>query len=89
MECLLVYIISSEFESLCRICNIYTLTGKTLFFKTYSQTITKTSLFKYIENFTTKKKNKKKKKQKKKNRKFSDKNSDIFHSSVLKGIKII
>ena len=32
--------------------------------------ITKTRLFKYIENFTTK------------NWKFSDKNSDIFHISV-------
>ena len=32
--------------------------------------ITKTLLFKYIENFTTKK------------RKFSDKNSDIFHISA-------
>ena len=35
--------------------------------------ITKTCLFKYIENFTTKKK-----------RKFSDKNSDIFHISAQK-----
>ena len=34
-------------------------------------TITKTRLFKYIENFTTKKK-----------WKFSDKNSDIFHISA-------
>ena len=33
--------------------------------------ITKTSLFKYIENFTTK------------NWNFSDTNSDIFHSSAL------
>ena len=33
-------------------------------------TITKTRLFKYIENFTTK------------NLKFSDKNSDIFHISA-------
>ena len=33
--------------------------------------ITKTGLFKYIENFTTK------------NWKFSDKNSDIFHISAL------
>ena len=33
--------------------------------------ITKTRLFKYIENFTTK------------NWKFSDKNSDIFHISAL------
>ena len=32
--------------------------------------ITKTRLFKYIENFTSK------------NRKFSDKNSDIFHISA-------
>ena len=36
--------------------------------------ITKTSLFKYAENFTTKKKKKK--------WKFSDKNSDIFHISA-------
>ena len=36
--------------------------------------ITKTGLFKYIENFTTK------------NLKFSDKNSDIFHISALKNI---
>ena len=35
-------------------------------------TITKTPLFKYIENFTTK------------NWKFSDKNSDIFHISAQK-----
>ena len=35
-----------------------------------STPITKTRLFKYIENFTTKKKGK-----------FSDKNSDIFHIS--------
>ena len=37
----------------------------------YSFRITKTSLFKYTENFTTKK-----------NWKFSDKNSDIFHYSA-------
>ena len=36
-----------------------------------AQPITKTRLFKYIENFTTKKK-----------WKFSDKNSDIFHISA-------
>ena len=34
------------------------------------QSITKTSLFKYVENFTTK------------NWKYSDKNSDIFHIST-------
>ena len=44
------------------------------------ESITKTSLFKYTENFTTKKKNQKKKNQKTKNRrKFSGKNSSIFH----------
>ena len=36
----------------------------------WSHCITKTNLFKYIENFTTK------------NRKFSDKNSDIFYFSA-------
>ena len=36
----------------------------------YLEHITKTRLFKYIENFTTK------------NWKFSDKNSDIFHNSA-------
>ena len=36
----------------------------------HNMVITKTSLFKYTENFTTKK------------LKFSDKNSDIFHISV-------
>ena len=43
----------------------------------YMKLITKTRLFKYIENISTKKK----KKQKKKNWKFSYKNSDIFHIS--------
>ena len=38
--------------------------------KVWDQSITKTRLFKYIENFTTK------------NWKFSDKNSDIFHFSA-------
>ena len=38
---------------------------------TMTYTITKTRLFKYTENFTTKK-----------SRKFSDKNSDIFHVSA-------
>ena len=37
----------------------------------FDEIITKTRLFKYIENFTTKK-----------NWKFSDKNSDIFHISA-------
>ena len=41
-----------------------------LFFGVFLSNITKTSLFKYTENFTTKK------------RKFSDKNSDICHISA-------
>ena len=43
------------------------------------QYITKTCLFKYTENFTTKKK---KKKKKKKNENFQIKKSDIFHVSA-------
>ena len=41
-----------------------------IFFSGIVTVITKTHLFKYIENFTTK------------NWKFSDKNSDIFHISA-------